>query len=115
LVTGTEMDDVNRWRVELAHQIASLYAAKPNAEAIILTGGVSRGLGDAFSDVDIALFWKNLPDPQEREQGQIAIGKHLNVTLTPSPLMIMARPGETTTILGERVWLRAYLKSRGRR
>ena len=45
---GTEMDDVNRWRVELAHQIASLYAAKPGAEAIILTGGVSRGQGDAF-------------------------------------------------------------------
>jgi predicted nucleotidyltransferase len=99
------MSDVNRWRVELAHRIATLYATNPDVEAILLTGGVARGSGDAFSDVDIAVFWKRLPSSEERKQGQAAIGQLLNMALTQSPLMIAARPDEITTMLMERVWL----------
>lgn len=99
------MDDANQWRIELAHYIAPLYGENPDVEAILLTGGVSRGSGDAFSDVDIAVFWHRLPDSEQRKQGQAAIGQLLNMAVTSSPLLTAARPDEITTMLMERVWL----------
>jgi hypothetical protein len=49
------MNDASRWRLELARDVATWYRGRP---AMVLAGGsAARGQADAFSDLDLAVYW----------------------------------------------------------
>lgn len=51
-----------------AERIAKLYAENPNVDAVLLGGSVSRGWQDAYSDIELLVFWKQAPKDEERKQ-----------------------------------------------
>ncbi|MCQ3932904.1 MAG: hypothetical protein DPW16_20840 [Chloroflexi bacterium] len=57
---------MHNWRIALAQKIAPIYASIPDVAAVALLGGVARGLGDKYSDLDIACFWNRTPTEDER-------------------------------------------------
>lgn len=64
----------SQWRIDLAREISMFYPA----EAIVLVGSPAFGLADAYSDIDVVMFWHEIPSDDER----IQIGKtygHLHV------------------------------------
>ena len=54
------------WRQELAGRIARSYATSPELEAALLIGSAARGWADAYSDVELAFFWRIEPSEEER-------------------------------------------------
>lgn len=72
------MNDPNQWRVTLAEKIAPIYAAIPAVQAIVLIGGVARGKGDDYSDLDLALYWERPPTDAERRAAQHQLETILN-------------------------------------
>ncbi|MCL4256864.1 MAG: hypothetical protein KJ043_24105 [Anaerolineae bacterium] len=56
---------MNNWRIAFAQKIAPIYANMPDIAAVALLGGVARGLGDRYSDLDIACFWHHAPIKDE--------------------------------------------------
>lgn len=57
------MNDASRWRLELAQDIADIYAAQPGVQMVIATGSAARGVADAWSDLDLMAYWDEVPDP----------------------------------------------------
>ena len=55
------MTDASDWRLDLARQIAPIYAADPRVEAIAAAGSVGRGCADRWSDVEIGIYWSDEP------------------------------------------------------
>jgi predicted nucleotidyltransferase len=49
----------------MARQVAAPYAAHPQCRAIILTGSAAEGLSDNYSDLDIILYYDELPSEDE--------------------------------------------------
>lgn len=54
------MNEASQWRVELAREIAQVYAARPQVRMTALGGSAARGLADAYSDMDMAVYWEPL-------------------------------------------------------
>jgi hypothetical protein len=52
----------SQWRIELARQIVTHY----NAAAVMLVGSPVMGLADAYSDIDMLMFWHSVPTEAER-------------------------------------------------
>ena len=52
----------------LAREVAAEYAQKPGMEAILLTGSVAHGRTDGVSDVDMMLYFHELPSPEQLER-----------------------------------------------
>ena len=52
----------SQWRIDLARQIATQY----NTEAVILVGSPVMGLADVYSDIDMLMYWHDLPTEAER-------------------------------------------------
>ena len=52
----------SQWRIDLARQISALYPA----EAMVLVGSPAFGLADAYSDIDVVMFWHDIPSDDER-------------------------------------------------
>jgi predicted nucleotidyltransferase len=61
----TSMNEASRWRLAMARAIAPVYTTDPRVRTVIVAGSVARGFADAFSDVEIGLFWEELPTPGE--------------------------------------------------
>jgi len=51
------------WRIELAREICPLYSKHPDIKMIVLGGSPSRIQSDAYSDLDIIVFWEKLDLP----------------------------------------------------
>jgi predicted nucleotidyltransferase len=58
----------------LAGRAAALAVEHARPRAILLTGSVARGEADAFSDVDLILYYDALPDEAAREAIRTALG-----------------------------------------
>ncbi len=56
------MNQASAWRVELARTIAAVYAENPQVRMVALGGSAARGTADAFSDMDMAVYWQPLDD-----------------------------------------------------
>lgn len=56
----------------LAQRVAADYATNPQLEAILLTGSVAQGTTDIHSDIDLILFYWELPTHIEMEALQTA-------------------------------------------
>lgn len=69
---------MNNWRIALAQKIAPIYATMPDIAAVALLGGVARGLGDQYSDLDLACFWHRAPTEDERRAAMQQFESMLN-------------------------------------
>jgi len=54
------------WRIDLARDIAKHYAGRPGFAFAILGGSTARGESDAWSDLDILIYWETF-DPASVE------------------------------------------------
>ncbi len=45
------------WRVDFARELAAHYAVREGVRMIVLGGSVARGEADAYSDLDIIVYW----------------------------------------------------------
>ena len=61
------MNDASKWRLEVAQKVASFYAKNPRVKAMMVTGSVSRGWADRYSDVEMCAFWDKPPSLDERK------------------------------------------------
>ncbi len=55
-----------RWRLEIARQIARRVCRYDGIRAIVVGGSVARGYADAYSDLEMPLFWNELPTDEIR-------------------------------------------------
>ena len=56
------------WRIDFARQIAQTYIANPKVKVVVISGSVSRGQADAYSDIELDVFWQEAPTEAERIQ-----------------------------------------------
>jgi hypothetical protein len=61
----TQGSEASRSLLALARRITQVYAAHPKARAIILTGSAAEGVSDPYSDLDLILYYENLPTDEE--------------------------------------------------
>jgi hypothetical protein len=52
------MNKASEWRIELAREIAAVYAQHPDVEMIVLGGSAAKGQADAYSDIDLLVTWQ---------------------------------------------------------
>ena len=50
-----------QWRLEFAHEISQKLSGYPGIRAIIAGGSVARGYADEYSDLELPLYWNELP------------------------------------------------------
>ena len=55
-----------KWRLEAARQIAHRLRSFEGLRAIIVAGSVARGYADEYSDLELPLFWDELPSDTTR-------------------------------------------------
>lgn len=55
-----EPTEASVWRVELAKELADRYSSRPGVRMIVLGGSSSRGTADAYSDLDIVVYWDEI-------------------------------------------------------
>lgn len=51
---------------EIAKEMAALYQQNPKVQAVLLAGSVSRGWEDKHSDIELTIFWSDLPTDEDR-------------------------------------------------
>ncbi|MCU0722133.1 MAG: hypothetical protein MUC63_00695 [Planctomycetes bacterium] len=49
--------EASLWRIEFARELSRAHAARPGCAFVVLGGSPSRGLSDAYSDLDIVVYW----------------------------------------------------------
>src|SRR6266852_6210959 len=59
------LSEASRWRLAVARAIAPVYTTNPPVRAVIVAGSVARGFADPYSDVEMGVFWEELPAPGE--------------------------------------------------
>ena len=64
------------WRVEFARSLAEKIRPFRGVRAIVVAGSVARNYADAYSDIEIPIFWDSLPDDTLR----LAIVNQLNAS-----------------------------------
>lgn len=53
----TQTATASQWRIELATELSTIYSEQPGVKLIVVGGSPSRGLSDAYSDVDMIVYW----------------------------------------------------------
>lgn len=66
----------SRMRRELAERIAGAYVAV-GAEGVLLGGSTARGDADAYSDIELGVFWSRAPTVRQRENAIALAGGDL--------------------------------------
>ena len=56
-----------KWRIELGKQICEKLKMIEGIKAVVIGGSVARGFADEYSDLEIILFWDNLPNEKIRK------------------------------------------------
>jgi hypothetical protein len=59
------MNDESRWLVGLARQIMPVYMRHPGARAAMVTGSAARGEADRYSDLDVVVYYEDVPSLDE--------------------------------------------------
>ncbi len=62
------MNEAGRWRLELAEQMAGLYAQNAKVAAVVVAGSVGHGRADAYADIELDVFWHEPPTDADRRQ-----------------------------------------------
>jgi hypothetical protein len=55
-----EATSASLWRIELAREVIRYYAPHDGLEMAVLSGSPPKGLSDAYSDLDIIVFWSDI-------------------------------------------------------
>jgi predicted nucleotidyltransferase len=55
-----------QWRLDIARRLAERIRAFPGVQAIVVGGSVARGYADAYSDLELPIFWDELPTDETR-------------------------------------------------
>src|SRR3954447_3502270 len=74
--------DESRYLQALARRIAAAYLTATSPEAILLTGSAATGESDRYSDLDLIVYYHQLPSPVQLEAA--------HTTLQPSASRIIA-------------------------
>jgi hypothetical protein len=56
-----QMNPHARWRLEFAHSLSSRLRHYAGIDAIVVAGSVARGYTDAYSDLELILYWAKAP------------------------------------------------------
>jgi hypothetical protein len=56
-------NDASLWRIELARELGRFYVPRDGIRMIVLGGSPSKGLSDAYSDLDIIVYWDEIDVP----------------------------------------------------
>jgi predicted nucleotidyltransferase len=59
------MNEASEQRLAIAKRNAATYLAIPNVRAIGIAGSVARRQADAYSDIDMSIYYKELPSDEE--------------------------------------------------
>jgi predicted nucleotidyltransferase len=59
------MTEASRRRLELAQNMAAFHAKDPRLQAMLVAGSVARGEADDISDIDMCLYYSELPTEAE--------------------------------------------------
>lgn len=59
------MNNKSQYLLELAKHNVSAYIANPKFRAAMVAGSVARGICDEYSDLDMSIYWDELPSEQE--------------------------------------------------
>lgn len=59
------MNDISKQLLSLAQKNAATYLVNPKVKAIGLAGSVARGQADASSDIDMSIYYEELPSDEE--------------------------------------------------
>lgn len=62
------MNEAGRWRLELAGQMARLYAQNQKVATVVVAGSVGHGRADDYADIELDIFWHLPPTDDERKQ-----------------------------------------------
>ena len=62
------------WRFALGRRICLAYAANPKARVVQVSGSTGRGTADAYSDLEIDVYWSAPPTDDERRAAVAAAG-----------------------------------------
>jgi hypothetical protein len=62
------------WRFALGRRICLAYAANPKARVVQVSGSTGRGTADAYSDLEIDVYWSAPPTDEERRAAVAAAG-----------------------------------------
>jgi predicted nucleotidyltransferase len=68
----------SQWRIDIATKVAPIYTSLPDVLAFVLIGGVARGRGDLYSDIDLTAYWSRPPTEDERRSAQAQYAVALN-------------------------------------
>src|SRR5260370_37060523 len=60
-----QASEASRLLLAFARRHARVYAAHPDARAIIVTGSAAEGVSDFYSDLDMILYYDRLPSEDE--------------------------------------------------
>jgi len=60
------MNDEVRWRRAFARELIDSLPPLPELRAAVIGGSAARGYSDAYSDIELLLFWEREPDPATR-------------------------------------------------
>jgi hypothetical protein len=60
------VNDATSWRDRLAQRIADAYAAEANSVVVMVAGSVGRGVADAYSDIEVDVYYARPPTESER-------------------------------------------------
>jgi len=58
----TSLNEASRWRVELAGKLCSCYSSHPGVKMVCLGGSSARGTADAWSDLDVIVYWEDMDE-----------------------------------------------------
>jgi hypothetical protein len=62
------MSDTTNWRLEVAREMAGHYAQNEKVAAVVVAGSVGHGRADAYSDIELDVFWLKPPTDEERKR-----------------------------------------------
>lgn len=56
-----------KWRIDFAQHLAKRLVTFEGVKVIVIAGSVARDYADAYSDIEIPIFWEVLPDDARRQ------------------------------------------------
>src|SRR5262245_59256283 len=62
---GSPLHTAGSYLLALARRNSAIYAAHPQTRAILLMGSAAEGQSDFFSDLDMAIYYDELPSDEE--------------------------------------------------
>ncbi len=71
---SSEPSPITRYLTDLARRVAAPYSGLPQARAVLLTGSVSEDVTDTFSDLDMSVYYDELPTEERLAEIRSANG-----------------------------------------